>query len=125
MGADCTEYADLMIALSRASGIPARYFEGLYYAEQQADPQARTEHAWLEVYLPGSGWVAMDPTLGRSPKSRDEYFAHHQPNRIIVTQGRNPSTLRGASYWTYIYWPGDSTKITIQDFEWEIEKIGE
>jgi transglutaminase-like putative cysteine protease len=125
MGADCTEYADLMIALSRASGIPARYFEGLYFAEQQEDPQARTEHAWLEVYLPGSGWVAMDPTLGRSPTNRDEYFAHYQPNHIIVTQGRNPSTLRGASYWTYIYWPGDSTKITIQDFEWQLEKIRE
>jgi transglutaminase-like putative cysteine protease len=125
MGADCTEYADLMIALSRASGIPARYFEGLYYAGEQVDPQARTEHAWLDVYLPGSGWTAMDPTLGRSSQSRDKYFGHYQPNHIIVTRGRNPSTLRGASYWTYIYWPGDSAKIKIEDFEWEIERIGE
>lgn len=125
MGADCTEYADLMIALSRASGIPARYFEGLYYAGEDVNPDARTEHAWLDVYLPGSGWVAMDPTLGRSSQNRDDYFAHYQPNHIIVTQGRNPSTLRGASYWTYIYWPGESTKIQIEDFEWEIEKIGD
>ena len=29
MGSDCTEYASLVIALSRAEGIPARYFEGL------------------------------------------------------------------------------------------------
>lgn len=125
MGADCTEYADLMIALSRASGIPARYFEGLYFAGEQVHPEARTEHAWLDVYLPGTGWTAMDPTLGRSSQGRDEYFAHYQPNHIIVTQGRNPSTLRGASYWTYIYWPGESTKIKIEDFEWEIERAGE
>ncbi len=125
MGADCTEYADLMIALSRASGIPARYFEGLYFAGEQVNPEVRTEHAWLDVYLPGTGWTAMDPTLGRSSQNRNEYFAHYQPNHIIVTQGRNPSTLRGASYWTYIYWPGESTKINIQDFEWEIERKGE
>jgi transglutaminase-like putative cysteine protease len=125
MGADCTEYADLMIALSRASGIPARYTEGLYFGGEDVKPDARTEHAWLDVYLPGTGWTAMDPTLGRSSQNRDEYFAHYQPNHIIVTQGRNPSTLRGASYWTYIYWPGDSTKITIEDFEWEIERVGE
>ena len=125
MGADCTEYADLMVALNRASGIPARYYEGLYFAGEQVNPEARTEHAWLDVYLPGTGWTAMDPTLGRSSQNRDEYFAHYQPNHIIVTQGRNPSTLRGASYWTYIYWPGESTKIKIEDFEWEIERLGE
>ncbi|MCJ7661103.1 MAG: transglutaminase domain-containing protein [Anaerolineales bacterium] len=125
MGADCTEYADLMIALNRASGIPARYFEGLYFAGEQVNPEVRTEHAWLDVYLPGTGWTAMDPTLGRSSQNREEYFAHYQPNHIIVTQGRNPSTLRGASYWTYIYWPGESTKIKIEDFEWEIERVGE
>lgn len=125
MGADCTEYADLMIALNRASGIPARYYEGLYFAGEKVDPEARTEHAWLDVYLPGTGWTAMDPTLGRSSQNRDEYFGHYQPNHIIVTQGRNPSTLRGASYWTYIYWPGESTKIKIEDFEWEVERLGE
>ncbi len=29
MGADCTEYSALLIALSRAQGIPARYFDGI------------------------------------------------------------------------------------------------
>ncbi|MEJ2750739.1 MAG: transglutaminase domain-containing protein, partial [Anaerolineae bacterium] len=66
MGADCTEYASLMIALSRAAGIPARYLEGLHYFPEQSEAIARTEHAWLEVYLPGIGWTPMDPTLGRS-----------------------------------------------------------
>jgi transglutaminase-like putative cysteine protease len=123
MGADCTEYADLTIALSRAAGIPARYYEGLLYLEKQTDDLAKTEHAWLDTYLPGSGWVVLDPTLGRSPVNRDTYFAHYTPNHIIVTTGRNPSTLRGASYWTHLYWPGDSTVIHVKDAGWSITPV--
>lgn len=35
MGADCTEYASLVAALSRARRIPARYFEGLLYLDEE------------------------------------------------------------------------------------------
>ncbi len=125
MGADCTEYASLMIALSRASGIPARYVEGLRVVGEEVQDDARTEHAWLEVYLPGIGWTPMDPTLGRSSLSRDKYFARMTPDHLIVTVGRNPSTLRGSSYWTHLYWPGNSTVIQVQDFHWEITPLGD
>lgn len=125
MGADCTEYASLVIALSRASQIPARYFEGLLYLrDSERDAQiAQTEHAWLDVYLPGIGWVAMDPTLGRSPADRGTHFAHYTPNHLIVTTGRNPSTLRGASYWSHLYWPGNTTTIRIKNASWIIEPV--
>jgi transglutaminase-like putative cysteine protease len=127
MGADCTEYASLMIALSRAKGIPARYYEGLLFLEEKdgnaEDEIARTEHAWLDVYLPGTGWTSMDPTMGRWRINRETYFAHHVPNRIIVTTGRNPSTLRGASYWSHLYWPGNITSIHISDAKWQIQPI--
>ena len=125
MGADCTEYASLMIALSRAAGIPARYLEGLWARGEAAHDDARTEHAWLEVYLPGVGWRPMDPTLGRSSLSREAYFAHLPPDHIIVTVGRNPSTLRGASYFTHLYWPGKSTQIRVKASEWLVEPAGE
>lgn len=120
MGADCTEYSDLLIALSRAAGIPARYVEGLTYFPDAANALARTEHAWVEVYLPGPGWTPLDPTLGRSSLSRETYFAHLPPDHLLVTRGRNPSTLRGGSYFTHLYWPGQSTVIRIEDFGWEI-----
>lgn len=123
MGADCTEYSSLMIALSRASGIPARYYEGILYLEGHPEGIAQTEHAWLDVYLPGVGWAAMDPTLGRPLSNRDQYFAHHTPDHIIVTVGRNPSTLRGSSYWSHLYWPGDSTTIRVENAEWAITPI--
>jgi transglutaminase-like putative cysteine protease len=125
MGADCTEYSSLMIALSRAAGIPARYVEGLWYSLDGDEGRNLQEHAWLEVYLPGIGWTAMDPTLGRSSITRNEFFAQLPSDHIIVTHGRNPSTLRGASYFTYLYWPGNSTEIIIDQAGWTIHLIGE
>jgi transglutaminase-like putative cysteine protease len=124
MGADCTEYTSLLIALSRVQGIPARYFEGLLYMDKASDAIAKIEHAWPDVYLPTVGWAALDPTLGRLPVNREAYFAHFTPDHIIVTLGVNPSVLRGSSYWTHLYWPGDSTTIQVNG-EWKIELVDE
>ena len=121
MGADCTEYTSLLVALSRAQGIPARYFEGLLYLNKETSAIARIEHAWPDIYMPSVGWVPLDPTLGRSLVNREVYFAHYTPEHIIVTMGPSPSTLRGGNYWTHIYWPGNSTKIHVEAKEWEIE----
>jgi transglutaminase-like putative cysteine protease len=123
MGADCTEYASLLAALSRSQGIPARYFEGLLYLNDQTSALARTEHAWTDVYMPGLGWVALDPTLGREPLEREKYFAHYSTEHIIITLGPNPSTLRGGNYWSHLYWPGNSTTIRVEAKEWEIELV--
>ena len=122
MGADCTEYTDLLLALSRARGIPGRYFEGLLVLDEGKRGLAQLEHAWPDVYLPGIGWTALDPTLGRKPADRETYFAHYTPDHIIVTLGVNPSVLRGSSYWTHLYWPGDSTTIHVNG-EWNIEPV--
>jgi transglutaminase-like putative cysteine protease len=123
MGADCTEYTSLVIALSRAAGIPARYYEGLLYMDNNQGEIAQTEHAWLDVYLPNIGWVPLDPTLGRSLLQRDLHFAQYTPNHIIITTGRNPSTLRGSSYWSHLYWPGERTRIILEEAAWLIEPV--
>jgi len=120
MGADCTEFASLMIALSRAAGIPARYLEGLHYFPEESEAIARTEHAWAEVYLPGIGWTPIDPTLGRSSINREEYFARNTVGHVIVIRGRNPSTLRGASYWSHLFWPGGVADIRVEGAVWRI-----
>ncbi len=124
MGSDCTEYSSLLVALSRAQNIPARYFEGLLYLDKETNAIAKIEHAWPDVYMPGIGWVALDPTLGRPLVNRDTYFAHYTPDHIIVTLGTNPSVLRGSSYWTHLYWPGNSTNIRVAA-EWKIELVDE
>jgi transglutaminase-like putative cysteine protease len=122
MGADCTEYTDLLVALTRVQGIPARYFEGLLYLDTGTNVLANIEHAWPDVYLPNVGWVALDPTLGRIQANRETYFAHYTPDHIIVTMGVNPSVLRGGSYWTSLYWPGNSTIIRVNG-DWKINLI--
>jgi transglutaminase-like putative cysteine protease len=122
MGSDCTEYTSLLMALSRAQGIPARYFEGLLYLDKGTEAIAKIEHAWPDVYMPVAGWTALDPTLGRPPANRETYFAHYTPDHIIVTLGTNPSVLRGSSYWTHLYWPGNITNIHVNG-EWNIELV--
>lgn len=122
MGADCTEYASLLVALSRAQHIPARYFEGLLYLEKGPETYTTLQHAWPDVYLPNVGWTALDPTLGRTLAKRDKYFARYTPDHIIVTLGVSPSVLRGSSYWTHLYWPGDTTSIRVSG-EWQIEPV--
>lgn len=51
--------------LYRALGIPARYVEG-YFVESQAytTVDVKDEHAWVEVYLEGYGWMQMEVTPG-------------------------------------------------------------
>ncbi len=120
MGSDCTEYTDLLVALSRSRGIPARYFEGLFYFDGGTDSAETIEHAWPDVNLPNVGWTALDPTLGRAAVNRETYFAHYTADHIIVTLGASPSVLRGSSYWSHLYWPGDTTHIRV-DGMWQIE----
>jgi transglutaminase-like putative cysteine protease len=122
MGSDCTEYSDLLVALSRARSIPARYFEGILYLDKSTAALAQIDHAWPDVYLPNTGWVALDPTLGRSLVNRDTYFAHYTPDHIIVTMGVNPSVLRGGDYWTNLYWPGNATNIQASG-DWKIDLV--
>jgi transglutaminase-like putative cysteine protease len=53
----CQDYAHLMIGLCRSLKIPARYVSG-YLATETAS----ATHAWVEVFIPGCGWQAVDPT---------------------------------------------------------------
>ena len=59
----CQDFAHVMIGLCRTLKIPARYVSGYLYngpADQLKGAQA--SHAWLEVFLPGHGWIGVDPT---------------------------------------------------------------
>lgn len=110
---DCTEFSDLFIALSRASGIPARFLEGVTCCTENGYQAGENKHDWAEVYLPGTGWVPVDPTWGRHPNKRELYFASMTPDHIIVTQGRNLETLGGYHYYYYRYfWEDQSTNVS-------------
>ncbi len=64
-GAVCRHYASAAVLVYRLFGIPARYTVG--YAGQTtpgtwADVSVLNAHAWVELYIDGLGWVAIDVT---------------------------------------------------------------
>ncbi len=60
----CQDFAHIMIAICRSWGVPARYVSGYLFTDRQAgdrsDPDAT--HAWVEVFLPSTRWIGLDPT---------------------------------------------------------------
>ncbi|MEJ7616538.1 MAG: transglutaminase family protein [Pyrinomonadaceae bacterium] len=61
----CQDFAHIMIALVREFlQLPCRYVSGyLFHVVEYHDRSAAdATHAWLEVMLPGLGWVGFDPT---------------------------------------------------------------
>lgn len=62
----CRDFAMLMIEAVRALGFAARFVSGYLYSASDRDRRrgGGNTHAWVRVYLPGSGWVEFDPTNG-------------------------------------------------------------
>jgi transglutaminase-like putative cysteine protease len=65
----CRDFALLMIDGVRALGLAARFVSGYIFVPeltQDTEPSdtlgGGATHAWLQVYLPGAGWVDFDPT---------------------------------------------------------------
>ena len=61
---DCTEYAQLFVALARAVDIPAREVSGWVYLGDKA--QRFGGHAWAEVVIDGR-WISADPMWNLMP----------------------------------------------------------
>jgi transglutaminase-like putative cysteine protease len=61
----CRDLAALFIDAVRHLGFGARAVSGYLFDPDAEGPQADSTHAWAEVYLPGAGWIAFDPTHGR------------------------------------------------------------
>jgi transglutaminase-like putative cysteine protease len=61
----CRDLAALFIEAARQLGFGARAASGYIFDPTTPSQQTETTHAWAEVYLPGAGWIAFDPTHGR------------------------------------------------------------
>jgi len=81
----CRDFAVLMIEAARALGFAARFVSGYLYNPAHHEPLVGGghTHAWVQIFLPGSGWIEFDPTNGivgtsgliRVAVARDPYHA--------------------------------------------------
>ncbi len=63
----CRDFAWLMIEACRSLGFAARFVSGYIYAPARDEGPVKgggATHAWVQVFLPGAGWVEFDPTNG-------------------------------------------------------------
>lgn len=112
----CQDFAHLLLGALRSLGLGARYISG--YLETEPPPgQARlvgadASHAWVSLYVPGGGWLDLDPTNGLV-----------QPERhVTVGWGRDYSDVvpvRGV-----LYGPPAEQQLTISVDVMPVERVG-
>ncbi len=78
----CRDFATLLIEACRHLGLASRFVSGYLHAPATEVGNATT-HAWVEVYLPGTGWKGFDPTVGEVTGNR----------HIAVAVARDPETV--------------------------------
>ena len=102
----CRDFAVLMMEAVRSLGLAARFVSGYLYV-----PEGRVggrvgggaTHAWLEVYLPGAGWIEFDPTNGN--------VGNHDLVRVaVVRDPRQAVPISGS--WTGF--PSDHLGMTVE-----------
>jgi transglutaminase-like putative cysteine protease len=80
----CRDFAVLLAEAARRLGLGARIVSG-YLSDPEiglvGSAGSGTTHAWVEIYLPGAGWIAFDPT-----------------NRSVGSQNLIPVALMAETY---------------------------
>ena len=92
----CRDVAVLMIAALRSRGIAARFVSGYVRLvdddneeqENEDDIAGGNTHAWVQVYVPGPGWVDFDPAAGVTENQNlIRVAAAGHPREAIPLQG--------------------------------------
>lgn len=100
----CRDFAVFMIEALRALGLAARFVSGyIYDGARDGHIGGGATHAWLRVYVPGAGWVELDPTNG--------IVGNHDLIRVAVARDhRQVLPLHG----TWTGFPADNLGMTVE-----------
>lgn len=82
----CEHYASAFVVLMRGAGIPARVVTGYQGGSYNTVDGVLTvrqsdAHAWAEVWLPGQGWLRVDPTAAVAPERVEHNLRRALPRR--------------------------------------------
>jgi transglutaminase-like putative cysteine protease len=116
----CADTGSVYVALARAAGVPAREVFGLRLGRPGETDITDGHHCWAEFYLPGTGWVPVDPadvlkemldkrlSLEQAAPVREYYFGAVDEYRIALQRGgRGLSFAEGnrskVNYFMYPY----------------------
>jgi transglutaminase-like putative cysteine protease len=121
-GGKCADISSVYIALARAAGVPAREIFGIRLGKKAEENITTWQHCWVEFYLPGTGWIPVDPADVRKamltekltlddPKTADHrayFWGGIDPYRVKLGTGRdltlNPPQAGGpVNYLMYPY----------------------
>lgn len=102
-GGKCADISSMFVALARAAGVPAREVLGIRQGKKDGQDVTGWQHCWAEFYLPGTGWVPVDPADVRKamlkqnlklddPKVaelRAYFWGSVDPYRLRLAEGRD------------------------------------
>lgn len=124
LGGKCADLSSVFVALARAAGVPAREIFGLRLPPGGEQEITGWQHCWAEFYLPGKGWIPVDPadvrkailtkgiSLEEAKPLREYYFGAVDERRVEFGTGRdlvlNPAQAGGPlNYFMYPYAEAD------------------
>lgn len=82
----CRDLALMQMQMLREIGLATRFVSG--YAFNPELEEGHELHGWVEVFLPGAGWVGLDPSLGLLTDHHHIPLATHPiPKRTLPVQG--------------------------------------
>jgi transglutaminase-like putative cysteine protease len=58
----CQDFAHILLQILRTMQIPSRYVSGYICPHRSGLRGEGATHAWVEAWIPGSGWTGIDPT---------------------------------------------------------------
>ncbi len=84
---NCVDIHSVFVSLLRAAGVPAREVFGIRLSKGRGTGDiTKSQHCWAEYYLPGYGWVVMDPA---------------DVLKMTLVEGLEPDSDKARSYFRY------------------------